>query len=418
MKRIIAAAALCSMAASSLPAQELSLEALIEEALASNPALSELRLKTSAQQARIPQAGALSDPTFMLEMSNVPLSDFDFDSTPMSGRQIGLSQMLPYPGKRADKQRMAEHSAAAVQAEHLDREGLIVSAVKRSYYDLAFFDRAIAITRENEALLEDFVRIAQTKYAVGKGLQQDVLKAQVARSSLKERLIRMQQMRRHAEAELNSALNRPPQEPVGQPGLVTLTPFDVDIETLQQMAIEHRPRLRGIERTIQQWQVAEDLARRELRPDFDISIAYRQRDFDADPVSGSDFVSAGVVLNLPIYRGRKQKQQILEAQLMRQSVEAKLEAARQEIFLQLQKLSVDAEAHRAEAELFAAAIIPQANQSLTAAMAGYQVDKVDFLTLLDSHVKLFDFEIAYYRHLTAHEKTLAKLEAVVGKRLF
>ena len=103
---------------------------------------------------------------------------------------------------------------------------------------------------------------------------------------------------------------------------------------------------------------------------------------------------------------------------MRQSVEAKLEAARQEIFLQLQKLSVDAEAHRAEAELFAAAIIPQANQSLTAAMAGYQVDKVDFLTLLDSNVKLFDFEIAYYRHLTAHEKTLAKLEAVVGKRLF
>ena len=31
---------------------------------------------------------------------------------------------------------------------------------------------------------------------------------------------------------------------------------------------------------------------------------------------------------------------------------------------------------------------------------------------------LLNFEIDYYRHLSQYEKTLARLEAVVGRRLF
>ena len=64
------------------------------------------------------------------------------------------------------------------------------------------------------------------------------------------------------------------------------------------------------------------------------------------------------------------------------------------------------------------AIIPQAQQSLSAALAGYQVDKVDFLTLLDSQVSLFDFDTDVYRHLTEAEKILAQIEMAVGTRLF
>jgi len=35
------------------------------------------------------------DPMLKFELSNVPLSKFDFDSTPMSGKQLMLSQKLP-----------------------------------------------------------------------------------------------------------------------------------------------------------------------------------------------------------------------------------------------------------------------------------------------------------------------------------
>ena len=416
---LLGAAIFSGLAAQPAKAQDgLELQGLIEEALVNNPGLSLLRHRWAAEEAWIPRAGALHDPMFKFELSNVPLSDFDLDSTPMSGVQLMLSQKLPYWGKRTYRERMAEHVAAAAEATYLDREGGIGNVGKQAYFSLAFLDRALEITRENESLLEDFIRIAQTKYAVGKGLQQDVLKAQVSLSSLKERLIVLQQQRRHAEARLNTALNRLPQAPVGRPGGIVQTSFDYRVEALQEMALEHRPQLRGMQENIQKWQVAESLARREYRPDFDLSFGYRQRNFAADPVGGSDFLSLGVVVNLPVYRGRKQDQQVLEAQLGRKTAEAQYETMKQQIFLQVQQLYIDIQTHREEVVLFHTAIIPQADQSLSAAMAGYQVDKVDFLTLLDSQVKLFDFEIAYFRHLIAREQSLAELEAVVGKRLF
>ena len=394
------------------------LDDLIEEALAKNPDLEVLRQNWAIEHARVPQAGALDDPMVRLDLSNVPLSEFDFGSTPMSGRQVGISQRLPWWGKRADMQRMAERTAAVAEAGVQDREGAIVHMVKSSYFTIAFLDRALDTTRENEALLRDFVRIAQTKYSVGKGLQRDVLKAQVTLSSSAGKLIRLKQQRRLAEAELNALLHRLPQAEVGRLARVSMTQIDLDIDSLQTAALAHRPMLRGIANNIDKWSVAEDLARRQYRPDFAVSVAYRQRKFDNDPVKGSDFLSAGVTFNLPIYTGRKQDQQVVEARHRRLAAEAQFQAARHHLFHRIQLLQVDLRAHREQAELIEAVIIPQAKQSLAADMVGYQVDKVDFLTLLDSQVNLLNVELAYERHLVEHEKTLAALEAEVGKRLF
>ena len=146
----------------------LDLRALIDEAMAQNPSLDVLRNRMDAQRARIPQAGALMDPMLKFELSNVPLSDFDFASTPMSGKQLMLSQKLPYPGKRGIKERVAEHMTNEIEWAYQDRTGLIVNLVKQDYFNLAFIERSIEITKKNEQLLKDFVHIAEKKYEVGR----------------------------------------------------------------------------------------------------------------------------------------------------------------------------------------------------------------------------------------------------------
>ncbi len=396
----------------------LSLQGLIEEALERNPDLTVLRERLEAARRRVPQAGALMDPMLTMDFSNVPLNELDFDSSPMSGIQLMLTQRLPYWGKRDARERMAEHTAVATEAIYQDRQGVIVNLVKRSYFTLAFLDRAIEITGENEALLRDLIHIAQTKYAVGTGLQQDVLKAQVALSSLKDDLIQLRRRRGHAEAELNTVLNQSPQRPLGEVETPLPSPFTYEAEDLQQMALERRPALRQLRAQVAHWQAAEDLARADYRPDFDLSVSYRQRSFANDPVGGSDFISVAVAANLPLYTGRKQDQRSAETSARRAAADAEFEARRQQIFLEIQKLAVDIESHQEQTALFKTAIIPQAEQSLSASMAGYQVDKVDFLTLLNSQVFLLNFEIGYFRHRMAYEKSLARIEAVVGARLF
>ena len=395
------------------------LEGLIDSALAKNPGLKVLEHRLAAFEARVPQAGVLQDPMLALDLRNVPTSNFDFNSTHMSGRKLTVSQRFPLPGLLRAKERAAESAAGAARQTLDDRAGTIVNLVKQGYYALAFLDRAIEVTERNRALLRDLVRIAEKKYVVGRGLQQDVLKAQVSLSALRDRLIGLNTDRRLAEARLNRVLNRPMDTAVGAPGDVTPTSLELSVEDVQRLALAHRPLLKEIDHTISRWAATEQAARRSGRPDLTFRLGYMQRaHVQPDPVSGSDFLSFGVSMNLPVFNGRKRDSQIAEAQANIRMAEAQREDASREILYRVQEIRLEVDRHWKQAELYRTAILPQARQSLESAMAGYQVDKVDFLTLLNNQVTLFKFEIDHYHHVIQRERKLAELEAVVGRRVF
>ena len=395
------------------------LEVLIDSALAKNPGLRVLKHRLAAVEARVPQAGTLQDPMLALDLRNVPTGSLDFDSTHMSGKQLTVSQRIPLPGLLRAKEQAAEFAAGAASEILADRNGTVVNLVKQEYYALAFLGRAVEITERNRALLRDLIRIAEKKYVVGRGLQQDVLKAQVSLSALQDRLIRLDTDRRLAEARLNRVLNRPTDTAVHAPGEVMPTPFDMSVEDAQRLALAHRPMLKGIDRDVSRWAATEKAAQRSGRPDLMFRLGYVQRaHVEPDPVNGSDFLSFGVSMNLPIFNRRKRDNQIAEARANIRMVEVQKEEVSREIQFRVQEICLKIDRHWKQAELFRSAILPQAQQSLESAMAGYQVDKVDFLTLLNNQVSLLQFEIEYYRHVIEREKELAELEATVGKRLF
>ncbi len=395
------------------------LEGLIDTALAKNTGLKVLEHRLAAFEARVPRAGALDDPMLRLDLKNVPAGSLDFDSTPMSGKQLSVSQRFPLPGVLRAKQMAAEYAAGAAREALLDRKVSIVSRVKQEYFALAFYDRAIEVTEKNRTLLEDLIRIAQKKYEVGSGLQQDVLKAHVSLSALRDRLIRLESGWLLALARLNRVLDRPPRTSVIAPRQVSPTPFEHSVQEIQRQALAHRPMLKKIEQAISGWSATEQVARRSGWPDLTFHLGYMQRDaVGSDPVKGSDFLSFGVGLNLPVFNGRKRDSRVAEAQAHVRMGRARKEDASREILFLVERICLEIEQHWKEAELYRTAIVPQAQQSLESAMAAYQVDKVDFLTLLNNQVSLFDFEIEYYRHVIQREKKLAELESVVGKRLF
>ncbi len=410
---------LCLMGVFVLPlrADELDLDALIQEALKNNPNLSVLRARRAAFEAKIPQAGALADPSFRFEASHVPLSNFNFGSTPMSGNQFVLSQRLPLPGKHRARQRSAQFASDAVAWQLRDRELAIANAVTQPFLSLAYVARAIAITQKNRVLLQDLVRIARAKYAVGKGLQQDVLKAQVSLSALDVQLIALRAEKQLAEARLNLVLNRSPQSPLGAPpDTIALSDVPLSVNALQMLADDARPSLQAMDRAIAMRQAQVEVARRNFWPDVTVDVGYRQRAFTAnDPVKGSDFVSVGVGISLPVFGGRKQRLQIAEARANMHRAEARKIAERQQIHYEIQRLVIEAMQHRESAELFRAAMLPQAEQSLASALSGYRVGQVDFLTLLNDHTTLLNFELAYYQHVIAHEKRVADLKSAVGR---
>ena len=289
--------------------------------------------------------------------------------------------------------------------------------MKLAFYELCFVLEATNITKENKTLLEQFVVIAESKYSVGKGLQQDVLKAQVELSKIMERLIELQKLEGFEKAKLNSLMNLLPQEDLMIPHGIGKTDFNFTVEKLQAIAEKHRPLLSKILSLKERYGSSKKLAEKEYYPDFNVGLKYGQRD-GTQMIDRPDFVSAFVGINIPIWYKTKQSRRVSETAYKVEMASETYNKAKNQIFLNLKKL-VDKEQQGSRTlGLIEQGILPQARQSLESALAGYSVDKVDFLTLLDNQLTLFNWQIKYHRELTDYEKNLAVIEQSAGKNLF
>ena len=252
---------------------------------------------------------------------------------------------------------------------------------------------------------------------MGKGLQQDVLKAQVELTKIMEQLIEFQKLAGIEKARLNSLMNLLPQETLTIPHGIAKTDFIFTVPGLQVIAEKHRPLLSKIRSLKERYGTSKKLAEKEYYPNFNVGLKYGQRQ-EARNIDRPDFVSAWVGINIPIWYKTKQSRRVLETTYKVEMAGETYNKAKNQIFLKIKEL-VDKERQGGKTlALIEQGILPQARQSLESALAGYSVDKVDFLTLLNNQVTLFKWQIRYHRELTDYEKNLAVIEQSAGKNLF
>lgn len=396
------------------PPDPLPLRWCLDRAQVVNPDLDVARRVAEAAEARVYPAGALPDPRFRYELSNVPTGDFDLDSTPLSGQQLGLSQRLPFPGLLGNQRDAARSAADASERDVGDQSRRVAAAVERGWVELGFAQRALDVTVENIDLLRQLAKIAEAKYRVGLGLQQDVIRAQVALTELlAERLLRDAAIR-SAEARLANLLDLSPQTPFSRTeDLRESTPLP-DVSALLDQLESTSPRLHALAERIEEAEHRKRVAQLEGYPDFDLGLGYRIRQRVAgDPVDGDDFLGASVTIRLPIDR-RKWRSQVVERDALLRQSQAEYRRARAALRDSLRARYADLERADLEVALIETGLLPQARQSLDSSRSGYEVDKVDFLSLIDSQVRLFDAQLRLERAVADRRGAFAAVEASLG----
>ena len=400
------------------PAQELKLGELLQEALAQNPELKAREAEVSAAAARVPQAGALPDPMLTLGVMSLPVDSWSFSRETMTQKTVELSQEFPFPGKRPLLTRAAGAEREIAEARLGALRNLTVREVREAYADLYYLDHALEINRQNQDLLQQFVQVADSLYAVGKGLQQDVLKAQVEQSMLLDQALMLESDRQIAAARLNRLLGRPVDQPLGLALQLPAEPLPPDPKVLADQAVAKNPELVMSEKMTAESEAMEKLARRASYPDFTVMLGYGQR----DPVTMAgvkqetpDLVSGTVAFNLPIYSYRKQSRAVAENQARVEQRRGEREDAA--LRVREEVAAAYAQARRAEQEiaLYQGGIIPQSENVLKSALSGYQVNKVDFLTLLDSQKTLSDLKTKLYRLQADSSQALARLDELCAR---
>ncbi len=398
-----------------VPPAPLDLAWCVARALEANPEITSFAAAAEAARARILPSGALDDPRFGYDAVNVPVGRWDFDSTPMSGNQFGLRQRLPFPGLLGNREEAARAAAEAAGSTLEDRRLRIRSRARILWAELGFAQRALAITRRNIELVRQLARIAEAKYAVGGGLQQDVIRAQVELTRLLDQEIERRAAVERSAAALVALLDLPPEQTFAETApLADESPTPPLAELYAGLEARH-PRLRALAARVEEAERLRRVAELEGYPDFDLGIGYRIRSrVPGDPVPGDDFLSAGITLRLPVNRS-KWRARVAEQDAELRRVRAEYQRARLEIEEAIRARHADLLRADETARLLRDGLVPQARQSLESSRAGYEVDRVDFPSLIDAWVRLLDAELRLERSWADRHRAFAALEAAVGE---
>lgn len=392
------------------------LEAMIEELLQNSPELRASEKKIEVYQERPAQARSLDDPMLGIGIMNVPVDSFDLDQEEMTQKQVTVRQKFPFPGKRSLKGSIAERELETVSQEYTAKKNSLIMMVKTAYYDLLFVNKAMDIAQRNRDLLRELTRAAETEYTVGRGIQADLLKAHLEQTGIMKQIISLRQQKETYQARLNSLLNRPVQTPVTV-GEIRQSTFHLGYEELVRIADVSNPALLGLGYMIEKSRLAVSLASKEYYPDFDIGVSYGQRE-DRDGMDRPDFISASVMMNIPLWYRDKESRKVSEEESNARMIQERYNAMRNDIHYQIKQLLSETERYSDEIDLMRTGFIPQSRLALESAMAGYRTNKTGFLATVKNRIELYNYELEYYRSITLREKKLAELEAVVGRSLY
>lgn len=384
------------------------LKPLIEEAKRANPEIQAAKRSTEAAWARIPQARSLPDPMVSVGYQNEGFSGLTLGTSTDTELGFFFSQEIPFPPKLSLKGGVAAKEAEREEEVFRAKELEVISRLKVAYYDLFFAEKSIEIVMKNKDLLEKFAETAEARYAVGKAVQQDVLRAQTEITILLQRLAQLEREKGSLSAAINSLLNRPRDAPLGRPVDPPRRKLPFPFEQFVELGLQKSPEFKAAARSLDRSGLALDLAKKQYFPDFAISTGYINR----GALDGMWQVMVGVTI--PLYFQTKQSYGVREAAADFSSAQESLQAIKQSLFFGIKDLVLMAETSERLLTLIGTGTLPQATLTLESSIASYAVGKVDFLTILTNLLNVLNQELQYFQELTNFEKALARLERAVG----
>jgi len=387
----------------------------VGKALSGNPSLASMRERIRMKENAQVRAGALDDPKVRFGVTNVPTRSWSFREEEMTGKEVGLSQMFPFPGKLRLKREAAGKEREQSVHDLEEMRTMLRSEIRMTYAELSSVRRQAEVVRRTREVLRDIVGVTQEMYSVGRGNQPDVLRGQVESGKMREMLLMLENREKVLSIRLNTLAALPADRPV--PDLEEFSEFVLPGRQDEMMGIyrESRPARMAVLARIGRGEARIAMAGKEYYPDFEVSVSYMQRDAMPDGSNRSDMISSMVMVNLPVWRRQKLDPQLREMTAEREMEARELEAldlaAENEIGRILANL-----ANRAEVSaLFRTTLIPQAEQSFRANVESYQVGKIDFPMLMDSVMTVLSFRREYLAMVGEMHMEKARLEAAVGK---
>jgi len=389
----------------------------VDTALANNPSLASMKARIAGKENEAVRAGALADPKAWIGLVSVPTNTWSLNEEDMTGKEVGISQMLPFPGKRDNSSRIVIQEKEQAEFELAEMRNMLRTDVKMAYAELSTVRAQAEVVRQVRAVLERIVEVSREMFAVGKGAQADVLRGQVEYQKMREMLLMLENRGKVLSIRLNTLSALPPGESV--PPLESLEEFPVALsaDELRKIYLDDRPARKAVQAKIRKGDLLVAQAEYEGKPDFEVSASYMQRDNAPDGMKRSDMVSAMVSMTLPVWRKGKVDPGIRAMAAEKDMAVREQETLDNETANGIGSALSSLGNFASVATLYRTTLIPQAEQSEQSNFEAYRVGKIDFPMLMDSVMTVLNFRREYLGMVGEMHTTKARLEATVGREL-
>ena len=393
--------------------QLLNLDDLVAEALRANPEILAAQKRYEAARQRPTQESTLPEPVLSLGYQSVgsPYPVAGIGREQLADAGVTVSQEFPFPGKLSLRGGMAAKEAEAEFQQYQAVQLNVVSRLKQAYYRLYYTYAATDVLTRDRELLDKLLRVTDARYAVGNVAQQDVFKAQTQIGILETRLVKLEQERAVAEAEIDSLLNRPAGAPVGRPPDLKPKEFALTLDQLYNGARAESPMLRRDRNMIERAELALNLARKEYYPDYTLTAGYFNQG------SLAPMYMARVDFKLPAWFWRKQRAGVAEQAGNEVEARHNYEAADQGLRFRIKDDFLTAQASWKLMGIYGKTVVLQASLAFESSLSTYETGGADFLSVLTNFSMVLEYEVNYYQELANYYQALSRLEEMTARKL-
>ena len=411
---------LCGRAVAQEPASQHSaavtqLAELLEEAEKRNPQIEAATQGWQAAKQAPTQVSTLPDPQFTLQQFSVgsPRPFAGYTNSNFAYIGLGVSQDIPYPGKLKLRGEIAKRETGVSQQLVESVRRAVLAEVKAAYFRLAYLSKTLAILEQDGELLQQVEQAADARYRSGMGTQQDVLQAQLQKTKLVREIAMHHLEVGKLEARLKELLNRSQDSPDIEPSGLSETSLVQTFDELLTAAKAQSPELAGAQKMIEKQSLQVDLARKDFYPDFNVQYMWQR----TDPTQFRAYYMLSFGVRVPIYRGRKQKPELAQAQSEELRARSEFEAQSQRVASELRTQYVVTQQTSELLKIHREGLSPQARSEFQAGLASYQSNKQDFQAVLTAFLDVLHLDEEYWQNLAEYETAIGRLEQITGLAL-
>ncbi|CAK0743673.1 outer membrane protein, heavy metal efflux system [Gammaproteobacteria bacterium] len=406
---------LCLTAQAQEPLLGDDVESLLAFARERNSEFAIARYDAEAATERIVPAGILPDPKFRTELRD--LTRMGEKNPTLAPNQVGstrylLTQDVPWFGKRQLKREVAEFTAESTRKKTLGVWNEIAAKIKTIYAKLYYLYHNERLTQENLDLMIWLGKITQVRYVNGLASQQDIIRAQIEQTGMRNELLTLEAERRQAEIRMNALLARPATASLAKPEKLRTLPLaaKLDFTTLEDRVRSHNPLLSSDEFRIKAAEKERELTYKNRYPDFTLGIS---------PIQYQNAIKEWelmIEVNIPLRQSPRRAQE-RESEALLSATRSRLESTMNQLIADLAENLAGIDAARKTEILITDSLLPQSELTFQAALAGYETGKVNFSTLLDAQRQIRQAKQNQFKAQTEEQVRLAEIERIVGEDL-